>query len=145
MAAFTEQLRRHSVALISLTVALTSLAYNTWRNEQTEANRNVRAAGIELLLALGELEQVVFFLRFDTEAERATPREGWAYILTTRDLAKLTDEPAMTAVDGLFAAWSDGWELLGSDGDAADEASDRISAAIDDARSSTLTVLAELD
>ena len=145
MAAFTEQLRRHSVALISLTVALTSLAYNTWRNEQTEANRNVRAAGIELLLALGELEQVVFFLRFDAEAERATPREGWAYILTTRDLAKLTDEPAMTAVDGLFAAWSDGWELLGSDGDAADAASDRISAAIDDARSSTLTVLAELD
>lgn len=145
MPLLTEQLRRHSVALISLTVALTSLAYNTWRNEQTEANRNVRTAGIELLLALGELEQVVFFLRFDAESARATPREGWAYVLTTRDLVKLTDEPAISAVDGLFAAWSEGWELLGTDSAAAEQAGDRISAAIDAARSSTLTVLAELD
>ncbi len=43
------QVRQHSVALISLAIAQSSLGYNTWRNEQTEANRNARAAGIEQL------------------------------------------------------------------------------------------------
>jgi hypothetical protein len=32
MRSFGDQLRRHSAALISLSVALTALAYNTWRN-----------------------------------------------------------------------------------------------------------------
>jgi len=36
---FLEQVRRNSVALISLVVAVTSLSYNTWRNEATEHNR----------------------------------------------------------------------------------------------------------
>ena len=46
-----EQLRRNAVALISLVVALSSLGYNTWRNEQTEANRNERQAAFEVLLS----------------------------------------------------------------------------------------------
>jgi hypothetical protein len=40
------QIGRHSVALISLLVALSSLAYNTWRNEQTEENRNIRSIAL---------------------------------------------------------------------------------------------------
>ncbi len=67
---FKNQMRQHSVALISLVIALSSLAYNTWRNEQTEANRNVRAAGIELLLKLGELDRVVFFSHYDKDEVR---------------------------------------------------------------------------
>ena len=42
------QLRNNAVALISLAVALSSLAYNTWRNERTEHNRNVRTATFEV-------------------------------------------------------------------------------------------------
>lgn len=38
------QLKRHSVALISLFVALASLGYNTWRNETSELHRNRRQA-----------------------------------------------------------------------------------------------------
>ena len=34
----TEQIRRNTVAIISLIVALSSLGYNTYRNELTEAN-----------------------------------------------------------------------------------------------------------
>lgn len=141
MPTLREQLRRHSVALISLAVALTSLGYNTWRNEQTEANRNVRTAGIELLLVLGELEQVAFFLGHDQASGRGNPREGWAYVLTARDLASLTAEPAQTAVGTLFVTWEADWAKLGAD----KAARDRLSGAIDDARESTLSVLASLD
>ena len=95
MKTFKSQISRHSVALISLIIALSSLAYNTWRNEQTEANRNVRTAGIELLLKLGELERVVFYSHYDRDRERGNPRSGWAYALTIRDLASLMHEPAI--------------------------------------------------
>lgn len=38
------QLQRNAVAIINLVVALTGLRYNTWRNEQSEGNRNQRFA-----------------------------------------------------------------------------------------------------
>lgn len=41
----SEQIRRNAVAIISLIVALTSLGYNTYRNELSEANRTVRQVG----------------------------------------------------------------------------------------------------
>ncbi|MDH3303608.1 MAG: hypothetical protein OEM50_00145 [Gammaproteobacteria bacterium] len=52
-----EQLRRNAVALISLVVAITSLGYNTWRNEASEHNRNQRLLSIEVLPNAGELQQ----------------------------------------------------------------------------------------
>lgn len=141
MTSIKQQLRRHSVALISLTVALSSLAYNTWRNEQTEANRNVRVAGIELLLKLGELDQVVFFGHWEHDQLRGNPRTGWAYVLTIKDLAALTAEPAIGSASALFDAWQANWEGLGED----DAAEHRISTAIDDTRADVLSVLTALD
>ena len=44
-----KQLQKNSLSLISLFVAFSALSYNTWRNEQTEYNRNIRSAGFEVL------------------------------------------------------------------------------------------------
>ena len=55
MTTLRQQLRDNAVALISLAVAISSLSYNTWRNERTEANRNVRTATFELLMRLADL------------------------------------------------------------------------------------------
>ncbi|MEM7054531.1 MAG: hypothetical protein AAF446_08275, partial [Pseudomonadota bacterium] len=52
---FRQQIRRHSVALISLVLAATSLAYNTWRNETSEQHRNWRQASFQVLIEAGEL------------------------------------------------------------------------------------------
>ncbi len=88
-------------------IALTGLAYNTWRNEQTEANRNVRTAGVEVLLKLGELDRVVFFSHYDHDQIGGNPRLGWAYVLTIRDLGSLTgppvDKASIDLVDNLGA------------------------------------------
>jgi hypothetical protein len=135
------QVGRHSVALISLTVALSSLAYNTWRNEQTEENRNIRTAGIELLLKLGELDRVVFYSHYDQDQERGSPRSGWAYALTIRDLGSIMHEPASASSNELIEIWQQNWSGLGSD----DLAASSISDSIDQARSDVLLVLAELD
>jgi len=135
------QIRQHSVALISLAVALSSLGYNTWRNEQTEANRNVRAAGIELLLKLGELDQVVFFSHFEHDTVRGNPRTGWAYVLTIKDLGALTNEPAMSSSKALVSAWEKHWSGLGQDSGS----QKIISASIEQLRADTHKVLVELD
>ena len=135
------QVGRHSVALISLVVALSSLAYNTWRNEQTEENRNIRTAGIELLLKLGELDRVVFYSHYDHDLERGNPRSGWAYALTIRDLGSIMQEPASHSSTELIEIWNQNWSGLGSD----DLAAKSISDSIDQTRSDVLLVLAELD
>ncbi len=138
---FKSQLRQHSVALVSLAIALSSLAYNTWRNEQTEANRNVRTAGIELLLKLGELDRVVFFSPYDKDEIRGNPRLGWAYVLTIRDLVALTSEPAVSSSADLLRVWDENWFGLGKN----DASADLISAGIDLLRNDVLSVLAALD
>lgn len=141
MKTFADQLRRHSVALISLLVALTSLAYNTWRNEETEANRNVRTAGVQMLLALGELDRTVFFSHYEMDATRGSPRSGWAYVLTIRDLGRLTRPPATESSAALLDVWQANWAGLGND----DAAAKAISDAIDRAREDMLSVLSALD
>ena len=42
------QYRRDIVALISLTIAISSLGYNTWRNEHSEHHRNKHFAVFEI-------------------------------------------------------------------------------------------------
>ena len=81
MPSIRAQLRNNVVALISLGVALSSLAYNTWRNERTEHNRNVRVAGFEMLTNIAELQRVVFFSHYDRDERRGNPRDGWVHVL----------------------------------------------------------------
>lgn len=136
-----QQLARHSVALISLIIAVSSLAYNTWRNERTEDNRNIRVAGVELLLKLGDLERVVFFSHYDGDMELGNPRSGWSYTLTIRDLGQLMPEPAHASAGRLVADWQSSWSGLGE----SDDAARRISDSIDATRTDVLTVLAGLE
>lgn len=141
MASVREQLRNNTVALISFVVALSSLAYNTWRNEQTEANRNLRAAGFELIREVGSLQQVVFYAHFSPGDSRGDARTGWADVLTITDLARLMPPDVMTAAEGLRAAWQADFAGLGE----SDAAHGRIDQAIDELRSVTLAALARLD
>lgn len=136
------QLRRNTVAIISLVVALTSLGYNSWRNEQSEANRNIREAGIEALLKLGELDRVVFFSHYERDRDRGNPRLGWAYVLTIRDLGSLLPDPAQKTTADLVTVWTANWPALGGDSNGPAES---ISMAIDTCRADILTLLASLD
>jgi len=109
--------------------------------EQTEANRNIRTAGFEVLLKLGELDQVIFFSHYDKDMIRGSPRAGWAYALIISDLATLTAEPAMSSSADLLDVWSENWPGLGTN----DVSADRISTAIDQLRNDMLAILAELE
>ena len=110
-----QQIKNNAVALISLVVALAGLSYNTWRNEVTEANRNIRFAGFEMLLKLGELQQVIFYSHYDKDLKQGNPRRGWTYILVMDDLSQLMPEPVPQQAQALHQTWQDNWEGLGQD------------------------------
>jgi len=139
---FKEQVRRNSVALISLFVAVSSLSYNTWRNERSEYNRNQRVSSFEILLKLGELQQLVFHNHYDHDSEdKGNPRTGWALVLTIQDLSTVLESPLPDSSKELVAVWGDHWSQLGNSQDSADA----ILSGIEEVRTDTLTLLGDLD
>lgn len=136
------QLQRNAVAIISLVVALTSLGYNTWRNEQSEGNRNQRFASFMILLKLNELQQLVFHRRYDPELlVKGNPRTGWTYILTIRDLSQVLPSPLPASADKLRATWNINWEDIENNQTSADN----ILAGLDEMRDQTIGLLKILE
>ena len=139
---FIKQVQRNAVALISIIIAVSSLSYNTWRNEKTEANRNERVAAFEILLKLSELQQVVFHHHYDNDTEdKGNPRTGWTYALTIRDLSRVMRPPLHENTDQLLEIWGDNWEGLEND----KESVDNILEAIEGCREKMLELLKSLD
>lgn len=140
---FREQVRRNAVALISVFIAVSSLSYNTWRNELTEYNRNQRLVSIQVLLKLEELQELVFYNHYDHDTQsKGNPRSGWAIVLTIRDLAQILEQPLPESATALYSVWNSNWSDLGKPGDAGAGA---ILESIQDIRDDTLALLQMLD
>lgn len=137
-----EQFRRNAVALISLAIAVTSLGYNTWRNEASEHNRNQRVVSIQLLLMLSELQQVILDRRYGKESEgKSNLRKGWVIALTIRDISMIAEGGVPESAERLFKTWEDESGSLGS----SDEAKERIENALKALRRDTQDILRNLD
>jgi len=138
---FQSQLGRHSVAIISLLVALSALGYNTWRNEQTENNRDICQAGFKILLHIRELQRISYLSHYDQDEQGGNPRKGWVEVLVLRDLAELMPPSTKAQADALHEVWGRYWADLGQ--------SDQAVAALDDAsdqlRADVVRVIAALD
>ena len=140
MAEVRRQIRDNLIALISVVIALSALGYNTWRNERTERNRNIRVAGIEMLREIGSLQQIIFYAHYADGDQRGDPRMGWADVLTLNDLAALMPPDVMRDAVSLRATWEADAEGLIEH----DEAFARIDGAIDTLRQTTLAELRAL-
>jgi hypothetical protein len=141
MTTLREQLRNNAVALTSLVIALGSLGYNTWRNERTEHNRNIRAAAFEILTKLAEFERVVFLAHYDRDKANGNPRTGWTYVIVINDLAQVIPGAVQPRAVALRDTWRGNWEGLGKEGDVA---IDRIDQQITNLREATLETLRSL-
>ena len=130
------------VALISLAVAVTGLGYNTWRNEASEHNRNQRLVSIELLLMLGDLQQLTLDNHYGDDSNRAAiSRKAWAKVLSIRDLAQISEGLVPESSMALYEIWSSDYDELGEN----PGAKDRIVSAIDELRSDAHDVLKSLN
>ena len=77
---FGQQIHNNTVALISLFVAVMALFQNTWREDVTERNRNIRTASFEVLKNLGELQQKVNQIHFQQNNAQDQLLNGWGNI-----------------------------------------------------------------
>lgn len=144
-----EQLRRNTVALISLFVACTSLGYNTWRNETSEFNRNQRLVSIQMLLTLGELQQIAWVNHYDMPTVvESNARSGWALVYTIRDLSLVLKAPIPDSAEALIDTWEANWDGLGqrdASGRLVNAGNDRIQASIERVRADTQALLVSLN
>ena len=104
--------KRNLVAIISLVVALTGLSYNTWRNEATEAHRNVRQGAFAMLEQVGQLQQLVdqrFYAGKKDDVNRIT---CWGKVALLRDTAPLVSGAVEAEASKLFAVWSERLDAL---------------------------------
>jgi hypothetical protein len=136
-----QQMRVNAVALISLAVALSSLAYNTWRNERTEANRSVRVAAFEVLRNLGELQVIVNVAYFAKNEQLGNPMAGWGRVALISDLSQLLPAPAPEHAKRLVQVWQADWQQVRDD----EPSVERITAEIDQSRDAVREILRRLD
>ena len=141
MTSIRQQLRNNTVALISLVVAISSLAYNTWRNERTEHNRNVRAAAFEVMMRAADLERVAFLAQYDHDRNGGSPRTGWTDVLAIQELSALIPGAVPLRAAKLQQAWRENWEGLGKQDETA---VNRIDEAIGELREASLATLRAL-
>lgn len=102
---FKTQVRRNLVALISLTVAVSSLAYNTWRDEKTEIQRNTRLAAFELVETLGEFQQLVNRMTYGGEYSTQIHIDGWGKAELIQALSPLVSTEVEIEGEALFSLW----------------------------------------
>lgn len=133
-------LKDNSIALISLTIALSSFFYATYRQELTEHNMNTRQAGFEMLKNLGELQIVVNRGHFEKNSDSGNPMLGWGNIAFIGDLSLLLPEDVKKAVDNLIGVWRKEWNQYKDN----EESADKISQAIDEVRLSVRNELITL-
>jgi hypothetical protein len=131
--------------------------YNTWRNETTESQRNVRHASFRVLENLGQLQEVVDYRHYflpqgdspQTEAELCLRGYGSAAMI--RDLMNPMPDPAPAVGQQLHRLWNghvDNLPQLTADGrrsDAATRAERELTSAVEDTRMAIVEVLKSLE
>lgn len=158
MVTIRQQFKNNAVALISLFIAISSLGYNTWRNETTEEQRNVRHAAFRVLENLGELQQVVdyrhYYLPFEANSHQQEGElrlQGFGHVSMVHDLMGLMPAPAPEAGHALQQTWQgqfsdlDRLDPQGLHTVAATAAERDLNEAIEHARQAVLGVLRSLE
>ena len=137
-----KQIKQNLVALISLFIAISSLTYNTWRNEQTEFNRNQRLASFEIIVKLNELQQIVCHHVYDNDTkDKGNLRTGWAHVLTIQDFSKVLNNKLIESCDNLQNIWNENWQNLSQ----GQKSIDNVLKSIDKVRSDILVLLILLE
>ncbi|MEM6575042.1 MAG: hypothetical protein AAF736_12275 [Pseudomonadota bacterium] len=143
---FAAQLQRNAVALISLAIAVCSLSYNTWRNETTEQQRNLRHAAFEVINHLEQFQSVVNAMVYPTERRTELWVDGWGEVKAGHTLSTLLPEPVPQMMQTLLDDWSTSVDTLrGEDRAAAEQADEALTATLNRCRQAVLTVIQNLE
>lgn len=143
---FKEQLRGNAVAIISLVIAISSLAYNSYRNEMSEENRNIRFAAFTVLRELGGLQVLVDRSHYGNMPDPSDWYSGFGQAGMVRDLCGVMPGATPGAGTALFEVWqANVGDLFDEDRSRSAAAEAAISAQIIATRESVLSGLKSLE
>jgi len=141
MSTLLQQIHKNLLAIISLVVALSALGYNTYRNELTEENRNIRFAGFSMLQELSELQLLIDYAHYDKDTVKGNPISGWGHLLYLKDMSYLVSDEVVVETEALKRVWGHEWQTVRDD-----EASNRrVTTAISALRDQVRHTMASLD
>lgn len=141
MSTLLQQVNKNLLAIISLVVALSALGYNTYRNELTEENRNVRFAGFSMLMDLAELQQLIDYAHYDKDVVKGNPISGWGHLLYVRDMSYLVSAEVVAETEVLIQVWGDEWQTVRDD----ESSNQRVTAGINALRERVRYTMESLD
>lgn len=139
MRSFIKQVRENYLSIISLLIAVLALIHNNRLYEKAEANRNTRAASFEILMKLGQLQQEVNRLHFESYTE-ATVIAAWGNLSLIEDLAELMPSPVPEKAKALLVVWNDNLTKVKD----SNESVEKVSQSIDNTRTAILEVIRNL-
>ncbi len=137
---FSSQIKRHSVAIISLIIAILALLYTAWREEVTERNRNLRVAAFEVLKNLGELQITINYIHYQPTNPMGNSFVAWGYVTLAGDLAQLLPQPVPDKVNHLIDVWKTNVSKIKED----EESLEQTSQAIDESRQAVILIIKKL-
>ncbi len=133
-------IQRNLLSIISLLFALTSLSYNTWRNETSARNENQREAGFRVLTELAELQVLTDHITYGGEELKGDVIEGWTKVKFISDLSVLVTPELELVAKNLLVKWTENVGALEHE----EPANKVISASIQTVRDQTVRQLAQL-
>ncbi|WP_144391745.1 hypothetical protein [Pleionea sediminis] len=108
-------IKNNMLSLISLTVALTALFYNTWRNEKTELNRNYRESGFEIIREVAQLQLLVDNIHYTKGTSEREPITGWTRVNFILSLSQIMPSTVARESRELKEVWAEHWDTLEQD------------------------------
>jgi len=141
MSTLLQQVHRNLLAIISLVVAVSALAYNTYRNELTEDNRNRRFAGSSMLQELSELQLLIDYAHYDKDTVKGNPISGWGHLLYLKDMSYLVSGEIAFETEALTKVWGLEWQKVRDD----EASNQRVTAAINALRDQVRHTMESLD
>lgn len=136
-----QQFKNNLIAIISIIVAISSLAYNTWRNEATEYNRNVRTSSFEILMSLAQLQRLTDHAFYGDNPDKYDVIEGWSYVLYVQDLSITVSPKVKNQTDRLHKTWTVNWQQMKE----SKQSNEAINASIEQTRRLVLAELQQLN
>lgn len=100
------QLQRNSVAFVSLFIAVTGLLYNTWRNETSEYQRNIREAGFIAIEHLAEFQAQVNDVVYSDGCAMDHDIAAWSHIKALETLGEVLPQSAQQELGELGLRWA---------------------------------------
>jgi len=141
MSTLLQQIHKNLLAIISLVVAITALGYNTYRNELTEENRNIRFAGFSILQELSELQLLIDYAHYDKDTVKGNPITGWGHLLYVKDMSHLVSSEVVSETEALIKVWGNEWQTVRND----EESNQRVTTGINGLRKLIRHTMASLD